>query len=1575
MIVKPDCPVKLTAFQGQRILTQLKLGYYYKQVKGGAETLPPFASFVHEFDEIAKQFFLKTEYNFEDFVKDPHNATVFSDVLKTLFAGTTEGDVDYLTKLQDGMNSINDAKENLENKAEDAAKEKQNQVEEVKKGFIDQAKLASETGLSEFDKDTFENDKQLYKAMFHNTNYLEHKFRTFFVKDVIIKSLIIDTDKRLIVPVTGEEGELAVNKNLKDRRKEILTRLLENHNIKKVEDFSTDIETKEVTTRTIDLTAEDVINNPGYYDYMISELANRVTKPSFNNNPVDLLDGKVNSLYLIARAADNDNNIEAKKIVSDYMDFVALHRFDEVLRHSFNEYIYVPKSDSGIDPFNNELKYKFVITNKAEAPNKLYAEEIKGLETISNLYDLIMTSTPVLDINTGLPTNDYLSKPTIQKAFDKFFDRVHPLRTIESIRDLIIEGMHDNKSLWEDRNTLYTLYKNFYEQYEDDHFGNQYNSSNTIEQDALDNDIEPKSYLSTLIYNNREIGDPIMHVIASPLRTIAKVDYTETTVGRNGVTASRLSTTGKTSTKITVEAGLFSQINNKEKVISNMEKYQPTGGTTLDSSVEFTYNGDQYAIVGNDTYNGTGKTELPQELIHTLSKDLLGVDFDNSTVDKDFKKELISREESNLGSNFPAYYIQFLRQAFKVVVAKNQILTDKPTQMAIYAKNSALELATGNMLLNSIFTEGVAKVNLVRLPDYKVRFNRIDTLQPVLDAYSASKDRVTGNRAKSVLTNKEGNAISGYSKYNLFTSFKRNLNYAKELHESIINTNQQANVFSHNALIQDPNLFKGFTYRDAIEVNGRVIPNSKQTTLTTMHININGNYFSALQQSKSNDIIEVAIDPTVYSDKSKNALGRFGNDFNFAGTNYKLFLDDDGKVTREDQSVDLQYQTSGPYYKKYGQNIVDDWSKVIAAAGGELNLTSQSVGAKLKQINEFNTGNFWYSNKAHPFLRGRDAALYYADLAGVQLNNYVHYQATGDLLSDNSDGNSPLTIKDALIKEIGLYEHPDSSKLKAWLNENLIKDVNVIRKTKFKLIGDSAKFVEKQYGLPDGRYTKVVDKQNEIAIADTTVDKITSVEQILPAYRKYFYDWNFLSDNLLNIALGNIHAHKGKNANAAWTAMTKRNVMAGATIEPYILGLERGVEDFTNTAFVGDVITDITTIHGDKNSIVDLDGGAFVSYTQRLKTYESLNYQYSNDGGPEQKPFISMIDFLKGQNGMTKFADFVLDKETIRNSIGSDVDFMEMHKNHLYNLPISHINITESWKDGIDLQNLNIHVYRRNFDYANNTAGKIEKLERITHLQGNTYRILKSDPAKLNTSYIEDVQLNTWFDLWQALGDIDTVAPSKKKTSIYYTTENGANVYFDESDSSWRKLLDYEAYAGNKEHKTIKANFIKGTGESDIDSVYDLYKDLTGETDIVIPKLELMALVAGGDTDEESYNRLGLQHRMPFTTFVARVNQDADIVEEFFNHVFAEVQKPETAKLMKNWQPIKGKLIDRITTSGAQKFGQVNINRNTVYSKQAQAEYMQGIDADITAANPLNEITEEFINNLIAKGEIIEDCK
>lgn len=1570
MIVKPGCPVKLTSFQAQRILTQLQVGTYFQTLKGGAETLPPFSGFVSEFDNIAKQFFIKTDYNLDAFINDEHNAPVIRETLNKLFEGTSQADVDHMSLLKDQVKLNETRDDNVERAIDQRVQAEKEVIDDQRMGYFDEDALKADTPTSEFKAEEFASPAEFYKAMFHNTNYLESKFKTFFVKDVIIRSLIIDTKAKTIVNTEGEQGELTVNKNLKDRRKEILTRLLDNQPINRIERY-TDPITGQTIQKNIPITADLAISNPKMYNYAIQELENRITNPTYKGGVVDLLDAKVNSLYDIARDADNDKIPEAQQIVSNYMDFVALRRFDDVLKQSFEEYLFVAdKPDIG--DFNDDLKYKFVINKKEEASNANFTEEVKGLETISNLYDTIMTSTPILDINTGLETKDYLSKPTIQKAFDKYFDRVDVRDAVRSIKGLIIEGMYDDKSLWEDRNILYTMYKNFFEEYGDNHKGKEYNVRNLVEADNKATDKYPESYLQTIMYNNLDHNHALMQLITEPARTISKISYAEATVNNKGVIKlSELSASGKTSTKQSIEAGLFNQLNLSDRVIANFSKYQPTGTTSLDSTVEFLYNGDKYVIKGNDLYTGDAKTELSQEIIQALSSDLLGVDFQGSSVDKDFQNELISRQSDNVESVFPDHYVQFLRQALKVTMAKNTILTDNDVRNAIATKNPIVELKTGNDIINSLFGEGVAKVPLERLDEYKVRFNKIDTLQPVIDAYAASKDRVTGNRAKSVITNKEGNSISAYSKYNLFTGLKRNLLDAAKTQNSILNYDPSANVFSHNALIQDPNLFKGLLYRDAIEVNGRVISNSQQSVFTSYNFNINGGYFSMLQQAPQIGSIQVAIDPTVYSDKTKNAMGLFSNDFQFDGQNYKLFINDDGKVPKEEQTIDLLYRTNGQYYKKYGDNIIRDWSKVIAAARGDLDLSGyKTTSAKLKAINDFNSGDFWYSDKAHPFLRGRDAALFYADAAGVALNNFVHYQNPGKTFT-NDPKRTPLIIKDSLIAEIALYDHQDSSKLKDWLDSKMISDVNTINKSGFTLTGDAVKFIDKHYDSQSFKKTIAGIAQYKLS----KVDDVTDVKQILPAYRKFFYDWNFLSENLLNVALGNIHAHKGNNPNAAWTAMTKRNVMAGATIRPFALGLERGVEEFTRTAFVDDIVTPITTIHGDKEPIVDLDGGSFVSYTQRLKSYESLNQQYQGDGGPEQKPFISSIDFINGQNGMTKFADFVLDKETIRNSIGSDIDFMKIHKDQLYNLSISHMDITKSWKEGIDLNGLNMYVYRREFDHTTGEAGKIEKLERLTNVSGNMYRILRSDPSRINSAYSQNVKIDTWYDLWTLLGDIDNVAPSKKATAIYYTTEQGTKVYFDESDSSWRKLLDYESYAGDASHKTIKPNYISASGDPDIDSVYELYKTLTGEHDIVIPKLEAMASTAAGDViSAEEYQTLGMHNTMPHEDFVRIVNENADIVQEFFDHIYNELQKPEVAEQLNTWQPIKGKLIDRITTSGAQKFGQFNINRSATYSENAKNIFATESSDLISQNNPLAKYDESFIDELIKNGDLFEDC-
>ena len=1585
MIVKPDCPVKLTDFQARRILTSLQVGTYYQTLKAGAETLPAFSGFVSEFENVAKQFFAKTPYNFDNFVNDTHNGEVIAKLLDTLFEGTSEEGIDHLTALKeahaDGDEAFWDDHARMMEEAAEAAR-----VEaERKLGFVDQEALLANSNRSDFDEETFSTPGQFYKAMFHNTNYLESKFKTKFIKEVVIRSLLIDTKSKSIVNTLGTSGENEVNKNLKDKRKEIFQRLIERNPIKKLERYYKDLSLSSTDTTSIlqlatpvpteeliDITPELAFGNPRFYDYAIQEIANRVTRTTYKGNPVNLLDAEVNSLYLIARDADNDNDPEAARVVDDYMDFVALHRFDEVLKQSFADYIYV-STDKKIDPFNDDLKYKFTVNKKEAAANSNWMEEIKGLETINNLYETIITSTPILDINTGLPTKDFLSKPAIQKAFSENYDLVNPLHAILSIKELMINSMHDNKKLWADRNILYTMYKNFFEEYGDDHKGNSYSSTNAVEANALANDEYPESYTQTLVYNNEERNHALMQLIAGPLRTIRGIQYAETTVVGDTVSVSNFGATGKTATSASVEAAVWNRLNIPEKVLSNFEKYQPTGGTSLDSEVEFTHNGIKYAIKGISLYNGNAKQDISMEAIHEITKDLLGIDFDKSMVDKDFKAELLSRERDNTGGNFPDYFIQFIRQSFKVLQAKHALLTNGEIKTAVSLKKPAVDLTTDNTLLNEFIDTGNRAIPADRQEGTIIKFNRMDTSQPLFEAYAASKDRVSGNHAKSVRNNKQGNAVALYSKSNLYTNLPRNLLYAKQLHNSIINTDPEANVYSHNALIVDSNLFKGFAYRDAIEVNGRVIPNSKQSIFTTYNININGSYFTKLFQSKRNGLIEVGIDPTVYSDKSKNAMAIFGNEFTFEGQTYKLFLDEQGKVVQENQAVDLQYRTSGPYYKKYGQNIVNDWLKIINYAELSNGVTfenrtqfSGSVVNQLRKMNEFNTGDFW--NNIHPFLKGRDAALYYAGKTGVVLNNYVHYQATGKTFDDLSK--ISLTAKESLINEIELYEHTDSTKLKAWLDSKMLDDVNTLIKSNFRLTGDAAAFVESQYGASSSfEHVTFPNNRRNVAynILKNGLTKASSIDDVLPAYRKFFYDWNFLSDNLLNVSLGNIHAHKGNNPNAAWTAMTKRNVEAGASIEPFIQGLERGIGEYSKVVYVDDVVTPIITVHGDKETIVDIDGGEYVTMTYRKKSYESLNHRYANDGGPEQKPFYSIKDFIKGQNGMTKLASFVLDKETIRNSIGSDIDFMKLHKEQFYNVPINHMDVTKSWKPGVDLTNLDLYVYRRGFDHETGLAGSIERIHSIKNIAGgNTYKVLKSNPIN-NGSYTDIVTLNTWFDLWQVLGDIDTVAPSKKKTSIYYTSDQGTKVYFEESDSSWDKLLDFEAYAGDINHRAIKANDIRSSGSTFTDGVYELYKSLTDEYELVEPKLLLMAqIAAGGVNSEAEYVSLGMHHVTPYADFVRQINENAEDVTDFINHVFNEWAKPEIEKLGKTWQPMKDRMIDRMATAGAQKYGQMNMNRASVYSKKEMQKYNAGIS---------NDVAIDALKKAIESGEVIKECK
>lgn len=1577
MIVKPDCPVKLSSFQAQRISTQIQLGNYFQSLKGGAATLPPFSGFVKEFETIAKQFFIDTEFNLEDFVSDPHNAQVLKGVFERAFTNTPISEFDFIDAILQGVSEDFENQEAGANAADNAVKEEVKKKDEERTGFIDRAALDADVTPSQFKATEFESPQAFYKAMFHNTNYLEDKFKTFFTKDVIIRSLVIDTKTREIPITKGREGELKINSNLKNRRKEILTRLLENNPVHMVQ-WKPDPVTLIQNEVNAPLTAEEIMSNPEYYAYAIQELENRITKPTYDGAQVDLLDAKENNLYKIARDGDNDDVPAAKQIVNDYMDLIAFNRFDEVVKQSFGEYVSV---NDAVDPFNTDLKYTYVVNRKEEAPNQNFEEVIRGLDTISDLYNIIMSNTPILNINTGLETKDKLTKPAIQKAFGKYFDEIDPRDAISSIKDILIKGMYDDNTLWENRNVLYTLYKNFYEEYGDDHFGNSYSENNLVETENKATDKYPESYLQTLVYNRLQKDHALMQLIAEPLKNIAPIVYVEASVNpyTGTVTVSDLSASGSTSTTLSIENAMFQHMNDREVVESNIAKYQPAGGTSLDSSLTFMYGDTKYGIKGSDSIDSGAILDIPAEVVHELAKDLLSVNFDQSSVDRDFKNELMSRRADMSSSGFPNYFMGLLRQAMKITVAKNELLNNNDVKNTILNKKLGEDLKTGNTVLNDIFTDRTPAPYYKTIDKYKVTFNRTDTLQTTLNAYKASKDRVTGNSSKSVVKNKQKNAISAYSTYNLFTGFKRNLNDTRKLHNSIVNHNPDANVFGMNPILQDPNFFKGFAYREALEVNERIVSNTKQSVLTTLHFDINGQYFSKLQASKKTDNVEVLIDPTVYSDKGKNAMARFSNDLVLDGVPYKLFLTDDKKITPETQSIMLLHKTNGDYYKKYAMNIVSDWLKVIKAAGGKVpglanGMGQQNLSDMLKAINKFNSGDFWYT-KPHPILRGRDAALFFANKVGVVLNNGVHYQAKG--LLTNKHEKTPLVIKDSFIEELSRYESDDISKLKEYLDTKLINDVNVLRKNGFTLTGDSVAFVDAHYSPQDVSpfSNGQTGKNRQLRITRDPKVEAKTIGDILPAYRKFFYDWNFLTENLLNIALGNIHAHKGGNANAAWTAMTKRNVMAGASIRPYALGLDRGVEEHTRTAFVDDIVTPIKTIHGNTEGITDLDGGAFVTVTQRKKTYVSLNEQYQGNGGPEQKPFVSMMDFINGQNGVMKFADFVLDKEMIRNSIGSDIDWMRIHKDQLYNYPISHLNVTNSWNPDVNLSRFDdLYVFDRTFDFQANTAGRIEKIESIQHVNGNEYIINKSIPSVKNSSFKQTVILNTWYDLWMTLGGIDTVSPSKKKSSIYYTTANGAKVYFEESDTSWDKLLDYEAYIGDASHTTIKANYIPSSGDIDTDAIYELYKTLTGEIDVVIPKLEMMAFAAAGEPPTvEEYQALGMHNVTPYDDFVRIVSENARDVNDFFIHVNQNTtENPDVRKHIRIWQPIKGKLIDRITTAGAQKFGQMNINRNTTFSTAAKINMLQ--EAVEIAANDVPLYDDAAFQQMLAAGDIVEDC-
>ena len=1349
---------------------------------------------------------------------------------------------------------------------------------------------------------------------FKSSGVTELMMRAKFVNDVFLKSVYIDTDNRRIVSklqVPGQPSE--IDHNLKRKRVELLNSLVGRLDLHHT--FNGEVKP---------ITFSEALLEPSAFRDLLRTIEDKVVNPKYKGESLALNADGV--LFRITNEYKLTNDRELKQIIDNYIDYVIVADFNKLLDYYIPGSISINKQNDDFD--FNVRKYSTKNVLSADAVNAAWEEKVQnGIDLAADLFKLVINTTPLMSHITGKPTGETIYPPLISDVFSKYYDKLDFQDSLNSIRTLLLDGLNDRSNSLTHKNVLYTLYKKFFELDSDKKVFHDKNKNTDV-----------TSWLATVEASGEQALHPFMLLIVKPLEEIVKVKYAEAMEIRRQPSINEISTKSNTSTLTHVRREVMRNVNKSEEDLKAfIDKY----------SVKFTSGDVRYKSPnGNTVYTlKEGANAYDTATIIEMSNDLLGVDFIENRSHQEFKQELESAAKGD--ESFPNSYLMFMYDALRAVEVKS-LLYDKSVQEDIQSNEGAK--VTNERLRDLINKELVS----TRDPASTNIQLTSAVSQDIFELLAESENRYTGNRLKSTVTTLEGTTVAGFSVYNYFLGFQNNVNKIIQHKNSVAGVADNRFVLSQNPFINDTTLHKGFYIRGAVKIGDQVKSNSAQNHAETMFYDINLAYFDQIGKAVLDGRdVQPIFDPTTYSDKTTNFLPIVGNVYNAPGAGkINLFVDSNGNAVAEDTTLKLHYKAQSAYYKAYANNILDTWKAIYAEVkkdnpgliADEIFSEDVTLSDQLRTLNFINEGEnksgVWYK-EGHPYgLKGYAAARYYADKAGVHLTNWVHFQNNSKIID-----NPPLTLKGDFVNYVSLFDGINNmTPFKQRLDKVMMKSVQELIDIEFVFSPNAVTAIQQMY--PGSKMPAKFKGNGGVIFLTAGGVKPKTIDDINPAYRKFFYDWNFVSESLMNATLGSIYAHKGGNENGMWTTQTKRNVAAPASIRRYTLGLDNGVEDETNVAFVDDIISKLFTIHGEGHTVVDLDGASFSTVTQRIKTWNSLNGEFNGDGGPDHKSFTTHFDPATGEVGINKHADFMMNYELIRNSIGSDVDLMELHKD-LYRTDISKVDITRSWKDSVNLSNFSdLYYWKRAYNFDNDTAGDIIKIDGIQFTGKDAfgrsqYEIKETNLTTGETLEPRAIEINTMYDLWIALGGIDSVNVSDAKTAVSY--KNGNNtVYMTPSVSSAYKLLDFECYMGDPSEYYVPENYIVAKNKKDVAS-YNIYKQLFNTKGVVNSHIDLIdSILQGKEITDFDLHAFDVKVRSEEFTRIVKANASA--LTTFFNNIRVKngdglVFRGKNRK----YQRFKGQNIERITTAGAQKLGQFNMNDSSTFSKSRREKALSNL--------------------------------